>query len=418
MGMTIAEKILAEHSGRDKVEPGDIVDAQVDLIMIHDGLGHWIIRVLEECGVMEVWDPDKVVVIIDHWFPAPTIDAAENHKALRRFAKKYGINHFFDGGVGICHQVLPESGYIRPGELIIGGDSHTTTYGAFGSLATGMGTIDIATALVKGRLWFKVPDTMKYEVVGKLPKMVMSKDVILKIIGDIGVEGASYKSVEFHGETVREMSVDGRMSITNMILEAGAKTGIMEPNEETLSYIKNRTDKPFKIVKADINAEYQDTIETNVSKLDPQVAKPHSPENVAPVSEVEGVEIDQAFIGSCTNGRIEDLSIAAYILRGEKVHPNVRLIIVPASSEVYLQAIRKGLIETFMRAGAIVCRSSCGPCCGIYGVLASKEICISASSRNFIGRMGSEEAKIYLASPATVAASAIKGYITDPRVFT
>lgn len=417
MGMTIAEKILAKHSGRGKVKPDEIVNAQVDLAMIHDALGPRVIRILEECGVKVVWGPDRVVAIIDHWFPATTVEIAINHRTLREFVKKYGIKHFYEGH-GVCHQVLPEKGHILPGELIIGVDSHTTTYGAFGSLAIGVGATDMAVALATGELWFKVPETIRFQIEGKLPKMVMSKDLILKIIGDIGVDGASYKSVEFHGETIREMSVDSRMTITNMILETGAKTGIIEPDEKTIGYVKSRTNKLFQVVKADTNAEYQDVIEIVASKLDPQVAKPHSPENVAPVPEVEGVEINQAFIGSCTNGRIEDLRTAAYILRGKEVHPDTRLIIIPASREVFLLAVREGLIETFIRAGATVYSSSCGPCFGgSQGVLAPQDVCLSSSNRNFMGRMGSKEAKIYLASPATVAASAVEGRITDPRKF-
>lgn len=359
-----------------------------------------------------------MVALIDHWTPAPSIDAAVVHATCRRFVKKYGIKNWLDMREGICHVVLPEKGFVKPGDLVVGSDSHTTTYGALGAFATGMGATDMAIVLATGEIWFKVPSTVKFNVEGKLQPMVMGKDIILHIIGEIGVEGASYKAMEFAGNTIRELSMDARFTLCNMAIEAGGKTGIIEPDEKTLQWIKERARQPFKPVYNDPDAEYEEVIDVDVTNLEPQVAKPPSPENSVPVSEVEGVKIDQAFIGSCTNGRLEDLRIAAKILKGRKVADMVRAIVIPASKEVYLKAMKEGLIEIFLEAGCVVCNPTCGPCIGAHlGLLAPGEVCISSSNRNFVGRMGSKDAKIYLASPATVAASAVTGEITDPRKF-
>ncbi|MEM1728744.1 MAG: 3-isopropylmalate dehydratase large subunit [Candidatus Jordarchaeales archaeon] len=374
--------------------------------------------IYEELGLDRIWDPEKVVALIDHWTPAPSIDAAVVHAMCRRFVKKYGIKNWLDMREGICHVVLPEKGFVKPGDLVVGSDSHTTTYGALGAFATGMGATDMAIVLATGEIWFKVPSTVKFNVEGKLQPMVMGKDIILHIIGEIGVEGASYKAMEFAGNTIRELSMDARFTLCNMAIEAGGKTGIIEPDEKTLQWIKERARQPFKPVYNDPDAEYEEVIDVDVTNLEPQVAKPPSPENSVPVSEVEGVKIDQAFIGSCTNGRLEDLRIAAKILKGRKVADMVRAIVIPASKEVYLKAMKEGLIEIFLEAGCVVCNPTCGPCIGAHlGLLAPGEVCISSSNRNFVGRMGSKDAKIYLASPATVAASAVTGEITDPRKF-
>ncbi|MEM1513117.1 MAG: 3-isopropylmalate dehydratase large subunit [Candidatus Jordarchaeales archaeon] len=377
-----------------------------------------IADIYEELGLDRVWDPERVVALIDHWTPAPNIDAAVVHATCRRFVRKYGIKNWLDMREGICHAVLPEKGFVKPGDLVVGSDSHTTTYGALGAFATGMGATDMAIVLATGEIWFKVPPTIKFNIEGKLQPMVMGKDIILHIIGEIGVEGASYKAMEFAGSTVRELSMDARFTLCNMAIEAGGKTGIIEPDEKTMKWVEERVKQPFKPVFNDPDAEYEEVIDVDAAKLEPQVAKPPSPENSVPVSEVEGTKIDQAFIGSCTNGRLEDLRVAARILDGREVASMVRAIVIPASKEVYMKAMKEGLIETFLKAGCVVCNPTCGPCIGAHlGLLAPGEVCISSSNRNFVGRMGSKDAKIYLASPATVAASAVTGEITDPRRF-
>jgi len=418
MGMTMAEKILAEHADLKRVEPGEIVNAKVDVAMVHEVLGIRIAGMLREAGINRVWDPEKIVALLDHWVPPPNVEAAEIHKVCRSFVKEYKIKYWYDMRAGICHQVLPEKGHVRPGELLVGSDSHTTTHGAFGTFATGVGATDMAIVLATGKLWFKTPGTIKIVIDGKLSEMVTAKDVILHVIGNLGVDGANYKAVEFHGDTIQELSIDGRMTLCNMAVEMGAKVAMIEPDQKTIEYVKKRTDKPFKIVKADKDAEYEEIINFDVSNLEPQVAKPHSLENVVPVSEIEKTPIDQVFIGSCTNGKLEDLEIAAKILKNRKVHPDVRLIVIPASYEVYLKALERGIIETIIKAGGIVCNPTCGPCIGGHlGVLGNEEVCVSTGSRNFIGRMGSKSSLIYLASPATAAASAIEGAITDPRKY-
>jgi 3-isopropylmalate/(R)-2-methylmalate dehydratase large subunit len=415
--MNILEKILADASGKQHVSPGEIVEANIDAAMIHDLTGPLAIKSFREIGAKKVWNNQRIVVIMDHIVPASSIISANLHRTVRNFVEEQNIQNFYDvGRGGVCHQVMPEKGHVRPGEVIVGADSHTCTYGAFGAFATGIGSTEMAAVFATGKLWFRVPEVIKVNVTGKLPKMVTAKDVTLNIVGRIGADGAIYKGLEFCGSTIREMSVDGRMVLCNMAVEMGAKAGIIEPDQKTLDYVKVRTDKPFKPVKSDSDSVYEKTVDVDVSALEPQVAVPHSVDNVKPVSEVEDVQVDQGFIGSCTNGRLEDLRFAAQILKGKKIARGVRLVVIPASQEIYLNALKEGLIKTFMDAGATIGNPNCGPCLGGHmGILAEGETCISSSNRNFVGRMGSTKSFVYLASPATVAASAITGKITDPR---
>jgi 3-isopropylmalate/(R)-2-methylmalate dehydratase large subunit len=415
--MNIIEKILANASNKKEVNPGEIVEANIDVAMTHDLTGPLAIKSFNEIGAKKVWDHNKIVIILDHLVPASSVISAGLHKIVRNFAKEQNIKNFYDvGRGGVCHQVMPEKGHVRPGELIVGSDSHTCTYGAFGAFATGIGSTEMAAVFATGKLWFRVPEVIKVDVTGNLPNLVTAKDLTLKIIGEIGADGAIYKGLEFCGSTIRDLTIDGRMVLANMAVEMGAKAGVIEPDQKTVDYVKSRTDKPFTAFKSDPNATYERTVNFAVSELEPQVAVPHSVDNVKPVSEVEGTYVDQAFIGSCTNGRIEDLREAAKILKGKKIAKGVRLIVIPASQEIYLNAIDEGLIKLFMDAGATVGNPNCGPCLGGHmGIMAEGEACISTSNRNFIGRMGSTKSFVYLASPATVAASAITGKITDPR---
>ncbi len=416
MNYTLAEKILLEHSNLKEISPGQFIDCDIDLIMVHEQLGGRIHREYEKLGIDYVWDPNKIFFILDHWVPAPTISAAEMHQDCRKFAEKYKFIHNIGMDKGICHQVLPEMGFARPGMLIVGSDSHTTTYGVFNCLSTGIGATDVSVVFATGKLWFKVPESFKINLSGKLNKGVMSKDFILKLIGDMSTKGAIYKSLEFHGDGAKSLSIDGRMTISNMVVEAGAKFGIFLPDEKVTDWLHKRTNETFQFVYPDDDALYEKTFDYNLSDITPVVAKPSTPDNLAYIEEVEGIEFDQAFIGSCTNGRMEDLRIAARILKGKKINSKIRLIIIPASKEIYKEALHEGLIEIFINAGAIFGHSTCGPCIGGHmGVLGSDEICISSSNRNFVGRMGSPSSQIYLASPATIAASAIRGKITDPR---
>jgi 3-isopropylmalate/(R)-2-methylmalate dehydratase large subunit len=415
--MNIIEKILANASNKKEVNPGEIVEANIDVAMTHDLTGPLAIKSFNEIGAKKVWDHNKIVIILDHLVPASSVISAGLHKIVRNFAKEQNIKNFYDvGRGGVCHQVMPEKGHVRPGEVIVGSDSHTCTYGAFGAFATGIGSTEMAAVFATGKLWFRVPEVIKVDVTGNLPNLVTAKDLTLKIIGEIGADGAIYKGLEFCGSTIRDLTIDGRMVLANMAVEMGAKAGVIEPDQKTVDYVKSRTDKPFTAFKSDPNATYERTVNIAVSELEPQVAVPHSVDNVKPVSEVEGTYVDQAFIGSCTNGRIEDLREAAKILKGKKIAKGVRLIVIPASQEIYLNAIDEGLIKLFMDAGATVGNPNCGPCLGGHmGIMAEGEACISTSNRNFIGRMGSTKSFVYLASPATVAASAITGKITDPR---
>jgi len=416
--MNITEKILAKASGKNTVHPGEIVDANVDMIMVHDLTGPLAVEAFKKIGVKNVWNNQKVVVILDHQVPAESIKAAELHKTMRQFAKDQKLLIYDVGRGGICHQVMPEKGHVSPGTVIVGADSHTCTYGAFGAFATGIGSTEAAAVFATGKIWLKVPEAIKINVNGKFNKYVTAKDLVLNIIGKLCVDGAIYKSAEFTGPTMREMSMAGRMTICNMAVEMGAKNGMVEPDETTRKFLQGRvkTLPDFAALKSDKDAAYEQTVEFNVAELEPQVACPSSVDNVKPVSEVGNVTIEQAFIGSCTNGRIEDLRLAAQILKGKKVKDGVRALVIPASVEVYKQALTEGLTEIFTDAGAVVCGSACGPCLGGHiGLLAAGETCVSTSNRNFIGRMGSTQASVYLASPATVAASAVTGKITDPR---
>jgi len=416
--MHAIEKILARASGRERVQAGEIVNAKVDVAMIHDLTGPRVADSFATLGAEKVWDKSKIVIIFDHHVPPPTVENAEGQKRLREFIKKYGFINVYDGGTGICHQVLPEKGHVWPGAVVVGTDSHMTTHGAFGAFSTGIGHTEMACVLALGELWFKVPEVLKFNITGKMPQMVMAKDLMLKIASEIGEEGALYKVTEFAGPVIREMSIDGRMVLCNMSVEVGAKASFIEPDEKTLAYIRERTEKSYPPITTDDDYEYEDIIDIDVSNLEPLIAAPHSIANVKSVNELEGVEIDQVLIGTCTGGRMEDLRIAAKILKGHRVNRNTRLIVIPASAEIYLQAVKEGLINTFIEAGAIICPPGCGPCFGGHmGVLAAGEICLSTGNRNFKGRMGSIDSLIYLASPATAAASAIKGRITDPRKY-
>jgi 3-isopropylmalate/(R)-2-methylmalate dehydratase large subunit len=417
--MNISEKILAKASDKTAVHAGEIVDAKVDTIMVHDLTGPLAIEAFKKIGVEKVWNNKKVVIILDHQIPAESVKMAELHKMLRKFAAEQNVRIYDVGEGGICHQVMPEKGHVTPGSLIVGADSHTCTYGAFGSFATGIGSTEAAAVFATGKLWLKVPETIKFNVEGKFAKYVTPKDLILHIIGKVGVDGAIYKSVEFTGQTMGNMSIAGRMTVCNMAVEMGAKNGIVAPDETTRKFLEARVaNDQLKIDewKSDADAKYEKTVEVNVSDLEPQVAVPSSVDNVKPISKVGDVAVNQAFIGSCTNGRIEDLQVAAKILKGKKVKTGVRALVIPASQEVYAQAIKEGLVEVFTEAGALMCGATCGPCLGGHiGLLASGEVCVSTSNRNFVGRMGSPEANVYLASPAVVAASAITGKLTDPR---
>jgi len=417
--MNISEKILAKASGKSAVQPGEIVDANVDVIMVHDLTGPLAIEAFKKIGVQKVWSNKKVVIILDHQIPAESVKMAELHKMLRKFAKEQAIRIYDVGEGGICHQVMPEQGYVAPGTLIVGADSHTCTYGAFGSFATGIGSTEAAAVFATGKLWLRVPETIKFNVEGKFHNYITPKDLVLSIIGKVGVDGAIYKSAEFTGQTMRDMSISGRMTVCNMAVEMGAKNGIVEPDEITNKFLEGRVSKA-KISSdkwtSDSDAQYERIIDINVTDLEPQIACPSSVDNVKPIGKVGEVEINQAFIGSCTNGRIEDLRMGAQILKGKKVKTGVRTLVIPASQEVYAQALKEGLVEIFTAAGALFCGATCGPCLGGHiGLLASGEVCVSTSNRNFIGRMGSPEASVYLASPAVVAASALTGKLTDPR---
>ncbi|MCK4382320.1 MAG: 3-isopropylmalate dehydratase large subunit [Candidatus Lokiarchaeota archaeon] len=416
MSYTVAEKILKTHSKVEEISPGQFIEAEIDLIMVHEQLGGRIHKEYEKLGLDKVWDPNKIFFIMDHWVPAPTITAAQMHQDCRDFAEKYGFIHNMGMNKGICHQVLPEMGFARPNMLIVGSDSHTTTYGAFNCLSTGIGATDVSVVFATGNLWFKIPESYKIELTGKLNEGVMSKDFILSFIGEISTKGAIYKSLEFHGKGTENLSIDSRMTISNMVVEAGAKFGVFLPDKKLDIWLKNRTKEEYSFIKPDEKAEYEKSYRYDLSKITPVVAKPSNPGNIAPVEEIRGLEIDQAFLGSCTNGRMEDLRVAAKILKGKKISPKTRMIITPASKEIYMNALSEGLIEIFLNAGAIVTHSTCGACIGGHlGVLGPDEICISSTNRNFVGRMGDPSSEVFLASPATVAASALNGKITDPR---
>ncbi|NYT12557.1 MAG: 3-isopropylmalate dehydratase large subunit [Methanomassiliicoccales archaeon] len=413
-GMTFAQKVLERASG-EKAMPGQVVNAKVDLAMSHESAA-MVLKSFREIGAQEVWDPNRIVILFDHRVPAYSTKAAESHKVVREFAKVQELPYFYDLGEGVCHQVLPEKGHVLPGMLIVGTDSHTTTYGAFGAFSTGIGATEMAAIWATGEIWMRVPETMRIHVDGSLPQRVASKDLILEIIGTLGADGADYMCVEFVGQAIDVMSIESRMTLSNMSMEMGAKVGICFPDRKTADWLRERTPNELKPVFTDPSAIIEREEWFNASLLQPKVACPHRVDNVVDVEEVQGKRIDQAVVGSCTNGRLEDFAAAEKILRGKKVAKGTRLIAVPASRDVYLQAIESGIAISLIRSGAIIVNPGCGPCLGGHqGLLASGEVCISTTNRNFRGRMGSANAEIYLASPYTVAASALKGQITDPR---
>lgn len=421
MGMTMTQKILADHAGVKEVHAGELIEANVDIVMANDITGPMALPIFKKMAD-KVFDKDKVVLVPDHFTPNKDIKSAENSKAIREFSREQGLTHHMEQGkCGVEHAILPESGIIVAGDAVIGADSHTCTYGAIGAFSTGVGTTDIATGMATGQLWFKVPSAIKFNLHGKLPKYVSGKDVILHIIGRIGVDGALYKSMEFTGEGVKELSMADRFTICNMAIEAGAKNGIFPVDEAAIEYLDKHAKREYKIYEADKDAEYEEVVDVDLSDIRPTVAFPHLPGNAKIVDEIEAMDkiyIDQVVIGSCTNGRMEDLRKAAAILKGKKVADNVRVMVVPATQKIYLQCILEGILETFVEAGCAVNTPSCGPCMGGHmGVLAKGEKCVSTTNRNFVGRMGDVESLIYLASPETAAASAIAGYIANPEKF-
>lgn len=421
MGMTMTQKILADHAGVKEVHAGELIEANVDIVMANDITGPMALPIFKKMAD-KVFDKDKVVLVPDHFTPNKDIKSAENSKAIREFSREQGLTHHMEQGkCGVEHAILPESGIVVAGDAVIGADSHTCTYGAIGAFSTGVGTTDIATGMATGQLWFKVPSAIKFNLHGKLPKYVSGKDVILHIIGRIGVDGALYKSMEFTGEGVKELSMADRFTICNMAIEAGAKNGIFPVDEATIEYLDKHAKREYKIYEADEDAEYEEVVDVDLSVIRPTVAFPHLPGNAKTVDEIEAMDkiyIDQVVIGSCTNGRMEDLRKAAAILKGKKVADNVRVMVVPATQKIYLQCILEGILETFVEAGCAVNTPSCGPCMGGHmGVLAKGEKCVSTTNRNFVGRMGDVESLIYLASPETAAASAIAGYIANPEKF-
>ena len=416
MGMTMAEKILAAHAGAKHVEPGQFVEVNVDVVLANDITAPIAIREFERIGVEEVFDRDRVIMVPDHFTPNKDIKSAEQCKAMRDFARRQNLTHYFEvGRMGIEHVLLPEQGLVLPGDVVVGADSHTCTYGALGAFATGMGSTDIAVAMATGKIWMKVPETIKFVYHGQLQEWVGGKDLILYTIGLIGVDGARYQALEFSGEAVDALSMDGRFTMANMAIEAGGKAGLFAFDEKTRAYVEPRARRPYTPYESDADARYTQVIEMDISEMEPQVAFPHLPSNVRPLSQVGEVKIDQAVIGSCTNGRLEDLQVAAQLLSGRKVHPYVRCIVIPGTQAVYLEAVRQGLVETFVEAGAVVSTPTCGPCLGGHtGVLAAGERCVSTTNRNFVGRMGHPESEVYLASPAVAAASAVLGRIGGP----
>jgi 3-isopropylmalate/(R)-2-methylmalate dehydratase large subunit len=422
MGMTITEKILSHASRGNKVSPDDIIFADVDKVMIHDVSGPGVIKVFKELekkgiDIGKVWDPDRVWIAEDHFVPAADKISADNVIQLTKWAQKNGIRKHFKYGLGqygICHTLSHEEGLILPGEIYVGGDSHTNTTGALGAFAAGLGHTDIAYVLTHGKIWFKVPETLLFKINGKKHLNVMAKDIILNIISDIGTDGANYKAMQFAGKVVDKMEMEERLTLTNMTTEAGAKNGIIEPDNITTEYVKQRTESNFNVIKADVDAEFKEVFEYECDKIEPSVAKPYSPENVVAVREIQNTEIDKAYIGSCTGAKLSDLRAAAKILKGKKV--KIRTEVLPAAQSIFLNAIKEGLVTIFMESGVVVGPPTCGACCGAHmGVLGKDEICISTTNRNFPGRMGHVESKTYLASPMVVAASALTGKITDPR---
>jgi len=417
MAQTITQKILAAHCGREQVEPGELINARLDFLLGNDITAPIAIREFERIGAETVFDKDRIALVPDHSTPNKDIKSAELVKTMREFAKKHAITHWFEiGQMGIEHTLLPDNGLVLPGDAIIGADSHTCTYGAVGAFSTGVGSTDLAAAMALGETWFKVPEQIKFVYYGSLPRWVGGKDLILHTIGLIGVDGALYCSMEFTGEAVSRLDMAGRFTMCNMAIEAGGKNGIIAPDQKTLDYVRGRAKREFEVYASDSDAAYKRVMEIDVSKLEPVVSFPHLPENAKPVSEAAHVQIDQAVIGSCTNGRIEDLRIAAEVLKGRKVHPGVRLIVIPATQEIYLRSIREGLTEIFVHAGGAVSTPTCGPCLGGHmGVLAAGERAVATTNRNFVGRMGDPKSEVYLANPAVAAASAVLGRIASPE---
>ncbi len=412
--MTLAEKILAAHAGKKEVSAGEFINCPVDLVLSNDVTAPIAIREFRKLGV-RVFDPKKIVMVPDHFVPNKDINSAEQAKLIREFAREQGIIYFEVGETGIEHVLLPDKGLVLPGDVVVGADSHTCTYGAVGAFATGTGSTDIAMAMATGDMWMKVPPSLKFIFHGKLQKWVSGKDIILHTIGQIGVDGALYASMEFAGEAIDGLSMSGRFTMANMAIEAGAKAGLFRVDEKTLEYIKPRAKREYAVYEPDPDASYAQVYEWDASAIEPVVAFPHLPSNVKPVREAGNIEVDQAVIGSCTNGRLEDLQIAAGILKGKRVHPHVRCIILPGTQEIYLEAIKEGLTEIFVKAGAAFSTPTCGPCLGGHmGVLAAGERAVSTTNRNFVGRMGSPKSEVYLANPAVVAASAIAGRIVSP----
>ncbi|MHB1797654.1 MAG: 3-isopropylmalate dehydratase large subunit [Vulcanimicrobiaceae bacterium] len=421
MGMTLTEKILARHAGLERVEPGQIINARVDLVLANELSAAVSIGVMRSiAGADRVFDPEKIALVEDHFVPAKDAQSANLAKMMKDFAREQNVKHFYDvGRGGIEHVVLPEEGLIAPGEAIVGGDSHTCTFGALGAFATGMGSTDIAAAFILGEVWLRVPPTIKIVYRGKLREMVFAKDLMLQTIGMLGIDGATYCAIEFHGPTVDELSITGRITMANMAIEAGAKNGIFHADAKTIAYVRERTSREFVVERADGDAAYQRVVEIDVDRLEPQIACPHTPDNVRSVTEVtrEDIPLDQVFIGSCTNGYIEDLRVVAAMLAGKKIASNLRVIVNPGSQAVWMQAAEEGILTTLAAAGCAVNTPGCGACFGGHmGTLGDGERCLSTTNRNYVGRMGSPKAEVYLGSPATCAASALTGKITDPRI--
>ena len=416
MGMTMTQKILAAHAGLDSVSVGQLISAKLDIVLGNDITTPVAVNEFKKAGFEEVFDKDRIAIVLDHFVPNKDIKAAEQSKQCREFACSHCVSHFYDvGKMGIEHALLPEQGVVTAGDCIIGADSHTCTYGALGAFSTGVGSTDMAAGMATGTAWFKVPAAIKFELTGRLPANCSGKDVILNIIGKIGVDGALYRSMEFTGPGVASLTMDDRLCICNMAVEAGAKNGIFPVDEKTVAYMKGRSEREPVIYTADEDAEYEQVIEIDLSALVPTVACPHLPENTKPASELGDIKIDQVVIGSCTNGRMEDMEAAYKVLNGKQVAPGVRCIIIPATMQIYRDCVEKGYVTAFIDAGAVVSTPTCGPCLGGYmGILAAGERCIATTNRNFVGRMGHVDSEVYLASPLTAAASAVTGYITEP----
>ena len=414
--MTITEKILARHAGKKEVSPGELINAKVDIALGNDITAPIAINEFKRIGAKKVFNRNKVVLVPDHFTPNKDIKSATQVKMLRDFAVEQKLTHYYEGGdVGVEHALLPEKGVVVPGDLVIGADSHTCTYGALGAFSTGVGSTDLAAAMITGELWFKVPESMKFVFKGKLRKWVSGKDLILRIIGDIGVDGALYRAMEFTGRAIETLSIESRMAMCNMAIEAGAKSGIIAPDAITKAYVEKRAERPYKFYSSDRDAAYSEVREYDCAEIEPQVACPHLPENTKNVSDVKNVKIDQVVIGSCTNGRLEDLAVAARILKGKKIAKLVRLIVIPATPFIYNEAMKKGYFDIFLKAGGIISPPTCGPCLGGHmGILAAGERAVATTNRNFVGRMGDVKSEVYLANPAVAAASAVKGKIAHP----